>query len=294
MGSFLPALLVVIAGCVATPTPSSLAPASDSPRVGPSNGTLVVAGGGTLGADIWDRFITLAGGPDANIVVIPTAGADESYDESWSGLQGLRNAGAQNVSILHTRLRMEANSEPFVSRVREADAVWFAGGRQWRLVDAYLATRIHDELFALLDRGGVIGGTSAGASIQASFLVRGDPATNQVVMSPDYEEGFGFLNGTAVDQHLLARDRQEDLWQILSLHPHLLGIGIDEGTAIIVAGDQAEVIGTSQVLIYDPSSPVLRPRILLPGEVFDLGRRAPLPIVAPQLSEDGSPAHPDH
>jgi cyanophycinase len=254
------------------------------PVVGPPRGALVVAGGGRLGPEIWERFVELAGGDTARIVVIPTAAADEEFDGDWPGLHPLRDAGVQDLRILHTRDREEAQSPLFAQPLARATGVWIPGGRQWRLVDAYLNTRIHEELFALLDRGGVIGGTSAGASIQASYLVRGDPSSNQVVMGPGYEEGFGFLAGTAVDQHLLARGRENDLWEILDLHPDLLGIGLDEGTAIVVQGNRAEVLGKSEVLVYDPGSPVRGARSLRSGAIFDLGERSPMPVSSPDDS----------
>ncbi|TVR62950.1 MAG: peptidase S51 [Gemmatimonadales bacterium] len=262
----------------------STAPA-ESPLIGPASGSLIVAGGGTLGPEIWARFVELAGGPEARIVVIPTAGADDHFDDGWSGLEPLRRAGAVNVSVLHTRDRVIANDSAFTAPLEEATGVWFPGGRQWRLVDAYLGTRVHEQLFGILDRGGVVGGTSAGASIQASFLVRGDPETNQVLLSPDYEEGFGFLSHSAVDQHLLARGREEDLWELLALRPDLLGIGIDEGTALVIQGDRAEVIGVSQALFYDPNGPIRRARSLQSGAIFDLGRRMPLPRTAQEIDQ---------
>lgn len=256
-------------------------PGAEPPVVGPASGSLVVAGGGELGFEIWSRFVELAGGRNARIVVIPTAGADDEYGEDWSGLDPLRAAGARRITLLHTRDREEADSEAFVAPLSEATGVWFPGGRQWRLVDAYMDTRVHAELFALLDRGGVVGGTSAGASILASYLVRGDPETNQVLMAPGYEDGFGLLAGTAVDQHLTARGREDDLWEVLSHFPDLLGIGLDEGTALIVRGDLAEVVGLNQVLIYDTRYPALTPRAMRAGSMLDLGNRTYLPIVAP-------------
>ena len=132
----------------------------------------------------------------------------------------------------------------------EARGVWFPGGRQWRLADAYLGTKVHDELWALLGRGGVIGGSSAGAPLQGSYLARGDTATNTVMMG-DHEVGLGFLRNVAIDQHLLRRNRQFDLLEVITAHPELLGIGLDENTGIIVQGDEFEVIGASYVVIYD-------------------------------------------
>jgi len=183
--------------------------------------------------------------------------------------------------VLHTRNRDEADSESFTQVLRQATGVWIPGGRQWRLVDSYLNTRVHAELRGVLERGGVVGGTSAGASIQAEFLVRGDPATNQIIVSPDYEEGFGFLTGTAVDQHLLTRARENDLWVVLQRRPDLLGIGLDEGTALVVTGDRAEVIGTSDVLFYLPSDPTRTPRIVKAGTVVDLAEWSTHGTVAP-------------
>jgi cyanophycinase len=284
---------VLLWGCAPSgPVPvQEPAPEIQAPRIGPSSGALLIAGGGPLAPEIWERFVELAGGPEAAIVVIPTAGTDEVFPPDWTGLDGLRAAGARNIRVLHTRERDEANSEAFVQMIREASGVWFPGGRQWRLVDAYLGTRVHDELFRVLDRGGVIGGTSAGASIQASFLVRGDPATNTILVSPEYQVGFGFLAETAIDQHLLARNRQEDLWELLEHQPDLLGIGLDEGTAIVVQGDQAEVIGRSRVILFDASGRRRELRSLGAGDVVDLSR--PLAgIPAPDLLGGGTSHHP--
>ncbi len=253
--------------------PQAPPPSVSDPVVGPTRGSLVVAGGGDLGPEIWDRFVSLAGGEQARIVVIPTAAPDEDLPDDWKGRDGLQATGARGLVILHTRDPSEADIESFVLPLQEATGVWLPGGRPWRLVDAYLHTRVHEELYGLLNRGGVIGGTSAGASIQASFLIRGDPETNQVVYSPDYTEGFGFLERVAVDQHLLARGREADLWQVLDIHPELLGIGLDEGTALVIQGNRAEVIGKSQVLLYDASAASMRPSRLGAGTVFDLGSR---------------------
>ncbi|HUF25948.1 MAG TPA: cyanophycinase [Gemmatimonadaceae bacterium] len=223
--------------------------------VGPPNGTLIVAGGGALPPEIIGRFLEIAGGIDAPIVVIPTASGDSLYPEDWGGLEVLRRAGATRLTVLHTSDRDEADSEAFVAPIRAARAVWFPGGRQWRLVDSYLGTRTERELHALLERGGIIGGTSAGASIQASYLVRGAVQGNHVVMAPGYEQGFAFLRDAAVDQHVVPRRRLGDLPQVLARHPSLLGLGIDEGTAIVVRGDEFEVIGASRVFVYGGNDP---------------------------------------
>lgn len=265
----------------------------NAPLVGPVNGALLLAGGGPLGEEIWTHFVDLAGGENARIVVIPTANAEDEFSEDWDALNGLRKAGAAAITVLHTRSPEVANSEAFVAPLNDATGVWIPGGRQWRLVDAYLGTRTHDALFDLLGRGGVVGGTSAGASILASFLVRGDPETNQIIVAQDYTEGFGLLSESAVDQHLLARDREDDLWEVLKLQPDLLGIGLDEGTALVIRGDLAEAIGVSDVLIYDGTGPIPQTYLLRSGEVFDLGRRSPVSDHVPGEA-DGSPRPNSH
>jgi cyanophycinase len=217
---------------------------------GPDKGTLVIVGGNMQDPAIVKRFIDLAGGPEAPIVIIPTAGeADEDYHEYWSGLRQWRENGARNLTVLHTRDRKIADSEAFVKPIRDARAVFFGGGRQWRLAEAYLDTLTHKELAALLNRGGVVGGSSAGASILASFMVRGDTKSNEKMIG-DHTVGLGFLKNAAIDQHLLRRNRQFDMLEVIDKHPQLLGIGLDEDTAIIVQGDRFDVIGKSYVVVY--------------------------------------------
>ena len=195
------------------------------------------------------RFIDLAGGPDAPIVIIPTAGDDDEYDNYWSGLKQWRENGAKNLTVIHTRDKKVADTEAFVKPIKAARGVFFGGGRQWRLADAYLNTLTHKELQNLLNRGGVIGGSSAGASILASFMVRGDTKGNEAMIG-DHTVGMGFLKNAAVDQHVLRRNRQFDMLEVIDQHPELLGIGLDENTAIVVTGDQFDVIGQSYAIIY--------------------------------------------
>jgi len=255
--------LVIVAGEIAAQTS------------GPSNGSLVIVGGAMRDPGIMQRFMDLAGGNDSPIVVIPTAGGDEEYDQFYSGLKAWRDLGATNMTVLHTKDRSMADSEAFVSAITEATGVWFPGGRQWRLADSYLDTRTEEELWKLLERGGVIGGSSAGASIQGSYLVRGDTQTNEIMMG-DHKVGFGFLTNSAIDQHLLMRNRQFDLVDVINEHPELLGIGIDENTAIVVTGDEFEVIGQSYVAIYD-NTRMIGDRgfsyFLAPGDRFDMQTR---------------------
>ena len=243
---------------------------------GPDKGSLVIVGGAMQDPAIVKRFIDLAGGPNAPIVIIPTAGeADDEYGEYWSGLKQWRENGATKLTVLHTRDRKVADSEAFVTPIREARGVFFGGGRQWRLADSYLNTLTHKELAKLLERGGVIGGSSAGASILSSFMVRGDTKGNEKMIG-DHTEGLGFLKNAAVDQHLLRRNRHFDMLEVIDKHPNLLGIGIDEDTAIVVEGDRFDVIGRSYVVVYS-NKPVVgsngRFYFMGAGDRFDMKER---------------------
>ena len=219
---------------------------------GPEKGSLVIVGGGRSVEKISSKFLELAGGLDAKVVVIPTAGGRDSYDQNSGGANYLRKLGATNVQVIHTSNKETANSAEFLKPLLEADAVWFSGGRQWRLVDAYRGTKTEKALWDVLNRGGVIGGSSAGATIQGSYLARGDTKNNQIMMG-DHEEGFGFVSNIAIDQHVIARNRHFDMFDILDNRPELLGISIDESTAIVVTGNQFEVLGNAYVIIYDGS-----------------------------------------
>ena len=247
--------------------------ADRAPTVGPGSGSLVIDGGGET-RETAERFVQLAGGPQSEFVLIPTAQADDDLDLKKEEADFVRRFAVKKVAVLHTRDRTEADTEAFVAPLKTAHAVWFGGGRQWRLVDSYLGTRTEREIAALLDRGGVIGGTSAGATIQGSYLVRGAREGNQLMMAPGYEQGFGYLRGVAIDQHLLTRRRADDLVAVIDTKPDLLGLGIDEPTAIVVHGDRFEVIGRSVVGIYDGKDhDGKRDFFLGPGDQFDLRSR---------------------
>jgi cyanophycinase len=247
-----------------------------SPTVGPAKGSLVIVGGGMVVPEIRKRFLDLAGGTGANFVLIPTAQGDPIDVEQARNFLST-SFGIAHVTVLHTRDRKVANSAEFTQPLRQASGVWIEGGRQWRLADAYLGTAVEREIKALLARGGVVGGSSAGATIQGSYLVRGAPAApgnpdgdNTIMMVPGHENGFALLPNSAIDQHVIARHRESDLVPVIASHPRLLGIGIDQETAIVVHGDTFEVIGDSKVIIHDGKKPFY---FLSHGQKFNLKTR---------------------
>lgn len=250
---------------------------AQSPRVGPAHGTVLVVGGGSLGPEVLGKFVELAGGPDALIIDVPTAGGDSVYPPDWQGTRSLKAAGAKNVVVLHTIDKKLADTDSFAAVIKRAGGVWFEGGRQWHLVDSYAGTKTEKAFHDVLARGGVVGGSSAGASILASYLLRGAREGNTIIMAPGYEQGFAFLRGVAIDQHVVARERLADLADsLMPKHPELLGISEDEGTAWLVRGDTAEIIGRNKAFVYggkdrnDSGKPFLT---LYPGDRYDLAAR---------------------
>lgn len=220
-------------------------------RHGPEKGSLLIIGGGMIPPEIWAKFIELAGGKEKAKLVVVTAAAGDSAALSPSHVELVKKqTGASQVTLLHTKNLKEANSEAFVASLRQATGVFFVGGRQWRIADSYLNTLTHQAFNEVLERGGVIAGTSAGASIQGSFLWRGDTKGPHILVG-DHTQGLGFLKNSAIDQHLLRRNRQFDLVDFIRQSPDLIGLGLDESTAVLVQKDSLEVLGKSYAVIYD-------------------------------------------
>lgn len=218
------------------------------PRV--DRGALVLVGGGRIPPSVLARFVALAGGSKARIVLVPGAmpAGDGGNDEGFARL--LAQTGVDDVRTLPCRHPREATKEA-LAVLADATGVWFGGGRQWRLVDAFDGTDAVAAFHAVLARGGVIGGSSAGATIQGDFLVRGNPLGNTDMWCRGYDRGFGFLPGVAVDQHFVARNREADLRGLITQHPKYVGLGLDEGTAAVVQGATFEVVGDSTVAVFD-------------------------------------------
>lgn len=196
-------------------------------------------GGGALPETMYGEFLKLTG-PDAILVVIPTASSGdidvEEIKEQW------KSRGFQNISVMHTNDREVALSKGFTEPLRIATAVWFSGGSQQRIADAYIGTPVEKELYLLLQRGGVIGGSSAGAAIQSRVMIRGGGK------EPKISTGLELLPGAIIDQHFLKRNRLSRLIAAVRIHPELIGFGIDEGTAIVVCDNEYKIVGKSYVL----------------------------------------------
>lgn len=218
------------------------------------SGALVIVGGGGMPKEIAERFVELGGGAEGRFVVLPTAMPDPLPPGNEAAF--LERFGAKHFTVIKARDQAELETPENLAAFDSATAIWFGGGRQWRFVDAYEGTKVYERLHAVLARGGVIGGSSAGATIQGEYLVRGAPAGPHIMMCEGYERGFNFLPGVAIDQHFKQRNRFADMTALMKVYPQYLGIGLDEATAIVVQGTTAEVLGRGEVHFYDRRQPV--------------------------------------
>lgn len=255
-----------------------------------THGTLFIAGGGDIPEKAAERFVEAAGGPEATIVVVTTANGERLAADS-KAVSWIAEAGAKDVHVVHPRTRAEAEAPALLALLKKAGGVWFTGGRQWRLVDTFEDTPAENEFHAVLARGGVVGGTGGGASMLADCLVRGNPLSNKPIIAAGYEEGFGFLKGVAIDPFFTQRNRFNDMAGLKRTHPHLIGLGVDEQTALVVKGRTVEIVGQHQVVVYDNreiAEPGKGMKFLYDGDKYDLTSRerlgpprtTPAPLVA--------------
>lgn len=208
------------------------------------------------------------------------------------------------VTELYTLSKKEANTPAFFEQIDSADAVFISGGNQTYLTDAFLGTESFAALERLLERGGVIGGSSAGAQVMSSFMTRGDYTRRRILGDTKHQEGFSFVENSVFDVHVEERNREKHLLQVFrakksqlqdkSLNPlDLLGIGIDQGTAIVVTQDQFKVTGSGQIYLFnarqwkdDPDSWTYQ--TLPSGARFDMKLRQV--IKSPAKSSEAKPA----
>jgi cyanophycinase len=218
-------------------------------------GSLMIVGGGAVTPEIRKKFVELAGGIHARIVLIP--GSDSSPEGEQRLLSPWRSSGALSVVLLNAKNRSLANDCKFCAPLKEATGVWFGGGEQSLLAERYVDTAVQNRLHEVLKRNGVVGGCSAGAALLSRVMIReGDTI-------PVEAKGLDLISDAIVDQHFLARNRLWRLEQMVEAHPNLVGIGVDEATALVIrlSDSQVSVVGESYVLVCLPSSGPHAPRI---------------------------------
>ncbi len=258
---------------------------------------------------ILQEFVRAAGGPEARIAVVPTASSlgpevVEVYDALF------RREGAAEVFPIRPGSRDDAHDPGLVGRLAGATGVFMTGGNQLKLSAIVSGTPLGDEIVSARERGVVIAGTSAGASIQSSHMVAfGGPGSTPKQRMTQVAAGLGLLASSVIDQHFDQRNRYGRLLMIVAQSPQLLGIGVDEDTCAVVERSGApgaehevlRVLGKGAVTVMDPSrittnayeatraSPILASGVVLhvlpTGSAFDLTTRTLVPHV-PEVDPD--------
>lgn len=223
-------------------------------------GKLVIVGGVQV-KSIMKKFVELAGGANSKIIIIPNAGS-EPVQNSIEQVKEFKELGGNADYLIFTR--ETADDESNLKKIENATAVYFLGGDQSDLTRDMLGTKLLRKVFELYNKGGLVGGTSAGAAVMSEVMITGnelinkDTERNFVTIEKGNVEttlGFGFLKTVVIDQHFLRRKRHNRTISTLIENPKLMGVAIDESTAIIVNPDDTfEVIGDYQVLVYDPTN----------------------------------------
>jgi cyanophycinase len=255
------------------------------------SGNLIIIGGGDRGDELMRQFAELAGGQRARVVIFPMASA-YAHEVGPALVEELKKLGVGEARSLHLT-REQANTDSVMNLMNGVTGVFFSGGDQSRLTAALKDTRVEHRLHQLYASGAVMAGTSAGAAVMSEVMITGDqrrPAGDSTFNTIEAgnivtTEGFGFLKSAIIDQHFVRRRRHNRLLSLVLEKPHLVGVGIDEGTGIWVKPDGTfEVIGAGAVLIYDATgvqpardanaqglrAADLRLHVLRQGAVYDL------------------------
>ncbi len=260
-----------------------------------TKGHLVIIGGGDKPGNIIEKIIELSGGENAKIIVVPNASSEPVESATWQ-VDQFKSFGAKNVEPI-TFNKETADDDSIVNKLNDASGIFFCGGDQSRLTADLLETKLLAKIWDVYEKGGVISGTSAGAAVMSKVMITGNELVNKdstvgfnIIEKKNVEttEGFGFVTQAVIDQHFIKRKRNNRLITVILEHPQLLGIGIDESTAILVNPDNTfEVLGESEVIIYDPANTKditmndkgkysvsdLKLNILYAGQKFDMIKR---------------------
>jgi cyanophycinase len=266
---------------------------TESPAAPGPKGYLFIVGGGDRDEPLMRRYVELAKGYGTGRVVVFTMASSVPLEVGPELVAEFRKYGVTDVAY-YQLTREEAMKPESVRILDGASAIWFSGGDQVRLTAALLGTPIHARMLELYKEGCLVGGTSAGAAVMSEFMItgnerrtNGEEGTWEVILADDilHSEGFGFVRNAVIDQHFVTRRRHNRLIAVVLENPTLVGVGIEESTAVLVRPDSKfEVLGEGQVIVYDArrakteKSPDghlgghgLTMHILLPGDVYDPG-----------------------
>ncbi|HET7549866.1 MAG TPA: cyanophycinase [Gemmatimonadaceae bacterium] len=263
------ALIVAGVACAAKGSAadeSAEARSADAPK-----GSLLIVGGGPQPDALVQRFVDLAGGAGKARIVVFAMASEDGLQGGEEKADDLRKLGAHAINVYITH--EQANQDSIVHLLDDATGIWFGGGDQSRLTRALAGTKVEDAIHARYRGGAVVGGTSAGAAVMSTPMITGDerhpggarPDTTDPFKTIARDniitaEGFGLIDGAIIDQHFLRRKRHNRLVSAVLEHPKLLGVGIDESTALLVQPDGTwHVLGASEVVIYDARHAAITP-----------------------------------
>ncbi len=232
----------------------------------PPRGRLVLHGGGGVDPELRPRLIDMVGGPTARILVVPHA---SSVPENWHGIvEAWRKAGGRAVELLDL-----ASPGQALQQIEQADLVWLSAGDQSRLVATLAATPVAGALHRRYHAGLVVGGISAGLAAISAVMITGEPA-DEVTGATRVAPGLGLWPGVILDQHVLARQRLGRLERAVADHPELVGIGVDEGTSIMVdEGRHIVVEGESAAVLVQSRAGRVETLPLVAGTTHTLANK---------------------
>ena len=219
-------------------------------------GKLVIIGGAEDRDErgvVLREFVRLAGGREARVLVVAVAAEEAAAEVAAQYVRAFKRLGVGSARPLGIRSRAAANGEAAAEAVRGATAVFFTGGNQLRITRLIGGTRLDTALHQRYeDDGMVLAGTSAGAAMMSGVMIVGSaPTLTLRAGMVELGSGLGFLPGVLIDQHFEQRGRLRRLLAAIAQHPHELGVGVDENTAVVVEGHTLEVIGHGSVTIVD-------------------------------------------
>lgn len=237
---------------------------------------LLVIGGGTRPPDAVKKFVEWSGGANARILIITWAsGVPEESFESLKKDFLPQNPG----SVEHAAMRpLDAEKRAiFIEQIKTATGIFFAGGDQNRIMDVLAAEDLLKLIREKYAAGTPVGGTSAGAAAISDPMMTGEADLKILDGSKvGVRKGLGLIPNVIFDQHFFIRQRHNRLFGLIMMNPKMLGIGIDEGTAVLIEDNRRlEVVGSTQVMFIDAKDHkgAMQVNLLKAGEWFDLQKR---------------------
>lgn len=242
---------------------------------------LVIVGGGDRPAEAMSRFVEWAGGKDkAHILIIPWA--TEEPEASFKYLkEDFAPFRPKEIELAPIAPLTAEKKSAFLNQLKNATGVFFTGGDQVKVMNVLKDETLLQALKNRYKDGTVFGGTSAGTAIMSSQMITGE-GDFTVIDGKKVEtiNGLGLLpDDVIVDQHFIKRQRENRLFGLILQNPSKLGVGIDEGTALLVTNNRyAEVVGASQVMVVKSKNHdgILTVFLIPSGKTLDLQKRLPV------------------